>query len=260
MHRLTYLNDNLRSGKLIRWPQQCFPLSVYIAPCSWYSMTDADKYSYMSMVKEALRIWESIANGKVSFNLVNNLNDSQINIEWRRVDRKSLGSCSFNFDTESRLYSAEVSIGISDGIIHKKYMDENEVFHTILHEIGHALGLGHSSNKEDIMYTPHQYGVVRLTQRDINSINWLYELPYGTSVKSLNEAYSLNCNNLDDIIMILEKGHVESKFEQTLKSTQIPSRNLEEEQAKLAEIRKFQMSIQNIRLPKEITDKFKDIK
>lgn len=258
MHRLTYLNDNLKNGKLIRWPEQCFPLNVYIAPCAWYSMTDADKYSYMNMVKEALRLWESVGQGKFSFNIVNNLNDSQMNVEWRRVDRKSLGNCSFNFDSESRLYSAEVSIGISDGIIHKQYMDENEVFHTIIHEIGHALGLGHSTNPEDIMFTPHQYGVTKLTQRDINSIRWLYSLPYGTSAKSLNVAYSLNYQNIDDIIMALSGGGIESQFAKTMKNTKIPKRDLEEEQAKLAEIKKFQMSIQNIRLPKEIADKFKE--
>ena len=44
MHRLTYLNEHLKNGKLIRWPDQCFPLPVYIAPCAWYSMNDADKY------------------------------------------------------------------------------------------------------------------------------------------------------------------------------------------------------------------------
>ncbi len=259
MHRLTYLNENLKKGSLIRWPEQCFPMPVYIAPCTWYSMSEADRYTYINMVIEALNTWESVSGGKVVFYLVNTLNESQINVEWRRVDRKSLGNCSFNYDENSRLYSAEVSIGISDGIIHRQYMDENEVFHTILHEVGHALGLGHSKNPEDIMYTPHQYGVVRLSKRDINSLRWLYSLPYGSSAQSLNETYSTNYSNIDDIIMYIESGKAESKFEKTMKEIKHPTRNLEDEQKKLAEIKKFQMSLQNVKLPKEISDKFKDM-
>ena len=257
MHRLTYLNQHLKKGKLIRWPSQCFPLPVYIAPCSWYSLNDNDKYFYANMIIEALNTWESVSDGKVSFFLVNTLNESQMNVEWRRVDRKSLGNCTFNFDAESRLYSAEVSIGISDGIIHRQYMDENEVYHTILHEIGHALGLGHSTNTGDIMYTPHQYGIVNLSERDINSIRWLYSLPYGTSIESLNAIYSTNFGNIDDIIMHIISGGAESEFEKTLKSIKNPKRNLEDEQRKLAEIKKFQMSIQNVKLPKDMADKFK---
>ncbi len=258
MHRLTYLQQHLKNGKLIRWPSQCFPLNVYIAPCTWYSMSEADRFFYKRMVIDALNEWERVGAGKFSFNIIESLHDSQMNVEWRRVERKSLGNCSFNYDNESRLYSAEVSIGISDGIIHRKYMDENEVYHTILHEIGHALGLGHSTNPNDIMYTPHQYGVVKLSQRDINSVRWLYSLPYGTSVKSLNSTYSLNYNNIDDIIMKIVSGDVESEFQKTLNSIKIPRRNLEEEQEKLAQMKKFQMSIQNIKLPKEIADKFKE--
>ncbi len=259
MHRLTYLQQHLKNGRLIRWPEQFIPINVYIAPCSFYSMNDTDKYYYARMVMDALNEWEKAGGGKFSFNITNNLYDSNMNVEWRRVDRKSLGNCSFNYDEQSRLYSAEVSIGISDGIIHRKYMDENEVYHTILHEIGHALGLGHSTNTNDIMYTPHQYGQVKLSDRDKMSVEWLYSLPYGTSVNSLNELYSLNLNNIDDIIMEIVTGRTESQFERTLKQIKRPKRNLEEEQAKLAEIKKFQMSIQNIKLPKEITDKFKEM-
>ena len=258
MQRITYLHGHLKDGKLIRWPDQCFPLPVYIAPCSWYSMTETDRYTYKQMVLEALREWERVGEGKFSFQIVENLSFSQMNVEWRRVDRKSLGNCSFNYDKDSRLYSAEVSIGISDGILHKQYMDENEVYHTILHEIGHALGLGHSPDDGDIMYTPHKYGVVNLSQRDINSIRWLYTLPYGSSVTSLNQTYSLSLNNIDDIIYKIAMGDTESEFQKTLKSVNQPKRDLEDEQKKLAEMKKFQMSIQNIRLPKEISDKFKE--
>lgn len=257
MHRLTYLNSNLREGKLIRWPKECFPLPVYIAPCTWYSLNEADRFVYVNMVIEALNYWESVAGGRISFRRVNTLMESQMNVEWRRVDRKSLGTCYFNFDQNSRLYSAEVSIGISDGIIHRKYMDEKEVFHTILHEIGHGLGLGHSNNKDDIMFTPHQYGAVRLSQRDINSLHWLYDLPYGASTQSLNTAYSMNYNNIDDIILQMVKGRPESQFEKTLKGTTIQNRNLQEEQDKIAEIRKFQMSLQNIKLPEDIAKNFR---
>ena len=136
-------------------------------------------------------------------------------------------------------------------------MDENEVFHTILHEIGHAIGLGHSNNSEDIMYTPHQYGTVKLSQRDINSACFLYDLPYGTSANSLNSAYGLHYKNIDDIIMHLAKTPKESEFERILNNTSVKTRDLLEEQDKLAEIKKFQMSMQNVKLPKNLQDKFK---
>ena len=136
-------------------------------------------------------------------------------------------------------------------------MDENEVFHTILHEIGHALGLGHSPNDNDIMYTPHRYGVVNLSQRDINSVNWLYSLPLSASISSLNAQYSTSFNSIDDIIMHIAGGNSESKFQKTMKNLNMQSRNLVEENANIGELKRYQVAFQDIKLPKELSDKFK---
>lgn len=255
MAKLTYLNFNLKKGCLIRWPEQCFPLPVYIAPFKFYSISQGERSKYESMISEAMRQWEQVSEGRFSFRIVNTLNESQLNVEWRRVDRKSLGNCTFNYDESSRLYSAEVSIGISDGIIHHQYMDENEVFHTILHEFGHALGLGHSDNNGDIMYTPHRYGVVRLSQRDINSVRWLYKLPLGTSIETLNAKYHANFSSIDDAIEKICGG--QNKIQQTQSHSVSSGRNLADENARIAELKKRQILMQNIKLPKEMLDKFK---
>ena len=51
MNKDTYINYNLKNGCIIRWPEQCFPLPVFIAPCTFYSMSNADKYAYTNMIK-----------------------------------------------------------------------------------------------------------------------------------------------------------------------------------------------------------------
>lgn len=245
----TYLQYNLKDGCLIRWPDHCFPLTFYIAPFRWYR-GKGEEYKYYAIVQQALRYWEQASGGKCRFQLVSNLNDSQINLEWKRVDRKALGYCLFNFDEQSRLYSAEVQIGLSDGLLHAQYMDENEVYHTVLHEIGHALGLGHSPYTSDIMYTPHQYGNVALSQRDFNSIQWLYNLPLRTSAQDLSSKYGINEKDIDIIIYYLMHGNAESGFEKVKNSLPVkPQKDLMTESSKLAEIKKYQvLALQNIKI------------
>lgn len=243
----TYLQYNLKDGRLIRWPDHFFPLTFYIAPFRWYR-GKGEEGKYYGMVTQALRVWEQASGGKCRFQLVSNLNDSQVNLEWKRVDRKSLGYCLFNFDAQARLYSAEVQIGLSDGILHAQYMDENEVYHTILHEIGHALGLGHSPYTTDIMYTPHQYGNVSLSQRDINSIQWLYNLPLSSSANDLAAKYQINEKDIDVILYHVMHKNGTAKYGNNTVLT--PQKDLMTEQSKLAEIKKYQvMALQNIRIP-----------
>ena len=196
----TYLNYGIKNGCLLRW--QSMPLKVFIAPMNFYSKQGED-LEYRRLVFKALETWEKAGEGLISFQLVDNLLSSQINVVWRRVDRKALGHCQFDYDSTNRLYGAEVSIGLTDGKIHKDYNSESEVYHTILHEIGHALGLGHSPYDTDIMYSPHKYGVVDLSLNDVFSIQALYSLPASTPIKQIAAKYSIMTDN--DVDMMIEK-------------------------------------------------------
>ena len=121
MEKKTYLQESVKGGRLIRWISM--PLKVYIAPMNFYTKKGQDS-KYKGLVKRALDEWHKVSNGKVSFVLVNSIYDSQINIEWKRVERKALGMCYFQYDKYNRLYGANVCIGLSDGLVHADYMDE----------------------------------------------------------------------------------------------------------------------------------------
>ena len=207
----TYLNGSVKNGNIMRWSIN--PLVVYIAPMKFYSKQGEDA-KYRRMVVDALNVWSAASQGKISFRMTNVLLESNINVDWKRVERKALGHCYFNWDAQGRLYGAEVSIGLTDGRIHKQYDNEVEVYHTILHEIGHALGLGHSPYQGDIMYTPHQYGNASLSANDKYSIQWLYRLPAGAPVRKIAEKYSITTStDIDSVIRRIDNNKNEKSDE-----------------------------------------------
>ena len=139
MQKHTYVAESLKNGRIMRWT--FMPLNVYIAPMKFYSKQGQD-LKYRHMVIRALEEWQKATRGKVSFKVVNSLLESNVNIDWKRVERKALGHCYFSFDGANRLYGAEVAIGLTEGLVHADYMDESEVYHTILQVNGtcHRIG------------------------------------------------------------------------------------------------------------------------
>ena len=207
---------------------------------------------YRHMVIRALEEWQKATRGKISFKVVNTLLESNVNIDWKRVERKALGHCYFSFDGANRLYGAEVAIGLTEGLVHADYMDESEVYHTILHEIGHAIGLGHSHNKADIMYTPHQRGVNSISQGDVLTVNWLYSLPQGATTAEVASRYGIGGSDIDEIITKFINKKTPSEFEKVKSSVKIPKRDLLEEQETLANLRKYHMALQNVQISDEM--------
>ena len=236
------------------------PLKVYIAPMKFYSKKGQDA-KYRGYVKQALDEWHKVSNGKVSFVIVDTLLQSNINIDWKRVEREALGCCYFQYDKANRLYSAEVSIGLTEGLVHADYMDEGEVYHTILHEIGHAIGLGHSPFKKDIMFTPHQKGILHVGQGDRLSINWLYTFPQGKTVNEIASKYGVSGSDLDEVVARIISKQAKTEFEKVKDGVNgaqgQPSRNLLEESETIANLRKYHMSLQSIKIPNELTEQIR---
>ncbi|MBQ3310730.1 matrixin family metalloprotease [bacterium] len=250
MELKTYLNESFKMGHLMRWT--FMPLGVYVSPMKFYSKKGQDD-KYKSMIMKACNEWEKASLGKVKFRFVTSLLESNINVEWRRIDRKALGHCQFNYDGSNRLYGAEVSIGLSDGVICQHYMADGEVYHTILHEFGHALGLGHSPYNSDIMYTPHKYGIVSLSKRDIRTIQWLYKLNQGTTVNDMVTKYKIGSQNPDEIITKYMMQNNPSEFDKVTESLlNSEKKDLLVEQQNIGDLKKYNLLHQNIKLSDDV--------
>lgn len=209
----TYLQSALKDNKIFRWPDKLMPLKIYVAPFRWYQKSkQQESLQYHFYVMEALKIWSEATNNKFTYTLTNDYNSSNINVTWRRVNRQSLGLCHMSGTEDYMMYSAEVEIGISDGLIHADYQNTNEVKHTIIHEMGHAIGMPHSPNQNDIMYVPHQYGVVDVSSTDKNTAKWLYMLDPGFQASLYMEDWGLDPNSsIDQLIWVYEN---QDKYEQ----------------------------------------------
>lgn len=255
MEKKTYLQESLKNGRLMRWTKM--PLRVYIAPMRFYSKQGQDA-KYRGMVKQALDEWNKVTHGKVSFSIIDSYDLSHISVEWKRVERQALGYCSHHYSKNNKFCMAEVMIGLTEGLVHADYMDEGEVYHTILHEIGHAIGLGHSPFKNDIMYTPHQKGVLHVGPGDRLSINWLYTFPEGKSVKEIASKYQVSGSDIDEVVAKIISKQAKTEFEKVKDEIkQEPERNLLDENESIANLRKYHMALQNIKIPNELTEQIR---
>jgi predicted Zn-dependent protease len=163
---------------ILDYPWNHSPITVYIdnkTVPSHYSPT------YFTQVQKALDYWEAGGNGKLKYTPVFKLVDSEnadIRIRWVKDLKKEKGAppeaagAAIPYIVNGRFVRVDIMLGVG----YYQWMkwvpfSDTAMLAISKHELGHALGLNHSSDKQDIMYPSNE---------QIDNTNPLFAGKYGS--------------------------------------------------------------------------------
>lgn len=132
------------------WEESRLPLNIYVQESS----SKLYKPVYKKYVKYALDVWRT-ADDRIQYNFVMNINDADIAVIFNEnlgdeYQEDYLGLTEYNSNEYREIEFSKVKISlIKNG---SEIVSAGEIKATIIHELGHAFGLGHSKNKNDLMY------------------------------------------------------------------------------------------------------------
>ncbi len=102
-----------------------------------------------------MEAWQNASGGKLAFTAVSKREDALIRIVWATPEEGLYGE-TMPLNINGRR-GAQVNVRIVDPGRRDPLLRETIAYLTCLHESGHAIGLPHTSNFADIMYS-FQYG------------------------------------------------------------------------------------------------------
>ncbi|MCQ2754073.1 MAG: matrixin family metalloprotease [bacterium] len=140
---------------------------------------------FKSEIDSAFLEWEKATNHQILFEITDKNPNILINFiennPAKDDEHKFVVAYTTPTINENILKQMSISFYLRDP--QKNYFSKNQVYNTAVHEIAHALGfMGHSYNKEDVMYLAKDSIAVyndkrdELTTSDINTIKLLYKI------------------------------------------------------------------------------------
>jgi hypothetical protein len=170
----TYLDSLISSTDSVvrRWPDRWGkPIRLYIV--------EGGIPGYLpkmaGFARDAFDRWEQTGVG-IKFQVVSDSARADVMIRWiDHFDFDRAGQTDLTWDQSGRVRRASISLALRThtGTV----LPDPALLSVAVHEAGHALGLPHSSDTNDVMFPATRTGT--LTERDRRTIEVLYRLPPG---------------------------------------------------------------------------------
>jgi tetratricopeptide (TPR) repeat protein len=164
----------------VRWAKKDLPIKVYIKPADGVL---GYKPAFNNIVKSALDYWCHASGDKLDYKLTSNPAEAKIQVRFTKdpIDYSqdhpnvmTSGITDWQANANDEFEYAIVRVRTVDPFAPTKPVEDGECSHVITHELGHALGLGHSKFIRDLMYFRSARQQSGPTKRDSATLARLY--------------------------------------------------------------------------------------
>jgi predicted Zn-dependent protease len=153
------------------------PLRVFLTPPPPGLFENSE--SIFESVRDGVLDWSEVVDRHLpSFVFVDKIGEADIPIVWATEP-----DCVYDIQPFSRRFGV-ARILVTGRWSHDRVADLFDIYATVLHEMGHALGLGgHSPDPSDIMYpSASRTATEGLSARDRATLRELYSRPIGARI------------------------------------------------------------------------------